>query len=52
MLGMDRVMVVCEAGKGASAKTIERQGGILEVGRDSENEAAWRYWIRISEPER
>lgn len=51
VLGMERVMVVCEAGNGASAKTIERQGGILEVDRDSENAAAWRYWIRISEPE-
>lgn len=51
LLGMDRVMVVCEAGNRASAKTIERQGGILEVGRESENGAAWRYWIRTSEPE-
>ena len=31
-LGMDRVLVVCEAGNGASAKTIERQGGVLEDG--------------------
>jgi RimJ/RimL family protein N-acetyltransferase len=49
VLGMDRVMVVCEAGNSASAKTIERQGGILEVGRDSEDGAARRYWIRISD---
>ncbi|XAS66971.1 GNAT family N-acetyltransferase [Micrococcaceae bacterium Sec5.7] len=50
VLGMDRMLVVCEAGNGASAKTIERQDGILEDDCDSENGAAWRYWIRISEP--
>jgi predicted acetyltransferase len=49
-LGMDQLLVVCEAGNRASAKTIERHGGILENDHDSENSAAWRYWIRISEP--
>jgi predicted acetyltransferase len=50
VLGMDRVLVVCEAGNGASAKTIERQGGILEDGCNSADSTVWRYWIRISEP--
>lgn len=42
-LGMDRLLLVCEAGNGASAKTIERQGGILEG--DGGNGAGLRYWI-------
>ena len=50
VLGMDRLLVVCEAGNGASAKTIERQGGIIEDACESEDSAAWRYWIRISDP--
>ena len=49
VLGMDRLLVVCEAGNRASAKTIERQGGILDDEHGSENSTAWRYWIRISE---
>ena len=49
---MDRLLLVCEAGNGASAKTIERQGGIREDagGGGGENGAAWRYWIYITEP--
>ncbi|WP_437774036.1 GNAT family N-acetyltransferase [Arthrobacter sp. KNU40] len=49
LLGLDRVLVVCEAGNLASAATIERQGGIREAGGDIEQGAAWRYWIRVSE---
>ncbi|WP_372666386.1 GNAT family N-acetyltransferase [Amycolatopsis kentuckyensis] len=30
-LGMDHVLLVCEAGNTASAKTIERRGGVLEA---------------------
>lgn len=50
VLGMDRLLVVCDAGNSGSARTIERQGGILERDCDSDSSAAWRYWIRISEP--
>ena len=50
VLGMDRLLIVCEAGNGPSARTIERQGGVLEDGCDSATSAAWRYWIRIGEP--
>lgn len=45
VLGMDRLLVVCEAGNVASATTIERQGGVLEV-MAPEHGAALRYWIR------
>ncbi|MFI5086029.1 MAG: GNAT family N-acetyltransferase [Actinomycetales bacterium] len=49
MLGMNRVLIVCEAGNDASAKTIERQGGVREDVRTTEPDAAWRYWIKIGE---
>ena len=48
--GMDRLLLVCEAGDGASAKTIERQGGIRENAGDGDNGAAWRYWLCTTEP--
>lgn len=41
--GMDQVLLVCEAGNGASAQTIERQGGILED--NGRHGAGLRYWI-------
>jgi len=43
LLGLERVLVVCEAGNLASAKTVERQGGVLE--QDTEPGTAWRYWV-------
>ena len=46
-LGLDRVLLVCEAGNVASAKTIEHHGGVLEAVRDTESGAVRRYWIRI-----
>ncbi|HEX9229030.1 MAG TPA: GNAT family N-acetyltransferase [Arthrobacter sp.] len=46
-LGMERLLIVCEAGNAASARTIERQGGILEHGAG--NGAVLRYWIRTGE---
>ena len=49
-LGMHRLLVVCEAGNIASAKTIQRQGGIIEDVSGTEDSAVWRYWIRTSEP--
>ena len=50
VLGMDRLLLVCEAGNNASAKTIERHGGILEDEGAGQNSAAWRYWIGVTEP--
>ncbi|MGK8505355.1 GNAT family N-acetyltransferase [Nocardia asiatica] len=47
-LGMDRVLIVCAADNIASAKTIERQGGVLERILDTELGPARRYWIDTS----
>ncbi|WP_109509298.1 GNAT family N-acetyltransferase [Nocardioides speluncae] len=43
-LGMDRVLLVCLADNPASAKTIERNGGMLETTAES---AVLRYWITL-----
>lgn len=43
VLGMERMLVVCGAENEASAKTIERHGGILED--DDGRGAVLRYWI-------
>ena len=45
LLGMGRVLLVCEAGNVASATTIERQGGVLEDAGGAGHGASWRYWI-------
>lgn len=47
VLGMDRVLVMCEAGNVASAKTIESQGGAPADLGDLADDSAWRYWIRL-----
>ncbi|WP_063917450.1 GNAT family N-acetyltransferase [Nocardia niwae] len=44
-LGMDRVLIVCAADNIASAKTIERQGGILESIVDTQLGPARRYRV-------
>lgn len=41
-LGMDHVVLVCAAGNVASAKTIERRGGVRE-----DAGATWRYRIPL-----
>ena len=46
-LDLDRVLVVCEDGNTASARTIERQGGVLEDIRDTELGPARRCWIEL-----
>lgn len=46
ILGLDRVLLVCEAGNVPSARTIERNGGVLESVVDTELGPAWRYWIK------
>ncbi|MCP3784313.1 GNAT family N-acetyltransferase [Micromonospora sp. A3M-1-15] len=46
-LGLDRVLVTCADGNVASARTIERQGGVLEDIRDTELGRARRYWITL-----
>ncbi|WP_144670519.1 GNAT family N-acetyltransferase [Arthrobacter sp. U41] len=47
-LGMERLLVICEAGNLASAKTIERLGGLREDG--ARHGPVLRYWIRTGEP--
>ncbi|HEY3556660.1 MAG TPA: GNAT family N-acetyltransferase [Kribbella sp.] len=45
--GIDRVLLTCDAGNVASARTIERNGGVLEDIRDTWLGRARRYWITL-----
>ena len=45
--GLDRVLLVCEAGNVASSRTIERCGGVLEGILDTDLGPARRYWITL-----
>jgi predicted acetyltransferase len=47
-LGLARVLAVCAAGNAASAKTIERQGGVLEAVEARGPDTPMRYWITVS----
>jgi predicted acetyltransferase len=49
-LGLTRVLIVCEAGNLASAKTIERHRGVLEDIQDTGHGPMRRYWITTGEP--
>ncbi|MFB6724660.1 GNAT family N-acetyltransferase [Kribbella sp. NPDC056345] len=44
-LGLERVMVSCDDANIASAKTIERNGGVLEDIRETWLGTTRRYWI-------
>ncbi|MFD2083220.1 Predicted acetyltransferase [Actinopolymorpha cephalotaxi] len=46
-LGLDRVLVPCLEDNVASARTIERNGGVLEGVRDSDHGPVRRYWIDL-----
>lgn len=46
-LTTDRILIVCEADNVASARTIERSGGVLECIRNDGHGAARRYWIDL-----
>jgi predicted acetyltransferase len=46
-LGLDRVLLVCGDGNTASARTIERVGGVLEDVLPTESGLARRYWIEL-----
>ncbi|MGW0809858.1 GNAT family N-acetyltransferase [Nonomuraea sp. NPDC002799] len=46
-LGLDRVMIACAADNIASAKTIERRGGVLKDVQDTEHGPMSRYWITL-----
>lgn len=46
-LGVDHVLVTCDDGNAASARTIEKAGGVLEDVRDVlDGPPKRRYWIR------
>ncbi len=45
--GLDRVLVTCAEGNAPSARTIERNGGVLQDVRESEVGAVRRYWITL-----
>jgi predicted acetyltransferase len=47
-LGMDRVLLVCEADNVPSVRTIERCGGELEAVHDGPHGPLRRYWITTS----
>ncbi|HST84218.1 MAG TPA: GNAT family N-acetyltransferase [Kineosporiaceae bacterium] len=48
-LGLDRVLIPCLADNVASARTIERNGGVLEGIRETEHGPLRRYWIDLSQ---
>jgi predicted acetyltransferase len=46
-LGLDRVLVTCRDDNLASARTIEKNGGVLEDVRATELGLTRRYWITL-----
>ena len=46
-LSVDRVLIPCLADNRASARTIERNGGVLEGIRSTEHGPVRRYWIAL-----
>lgn len=46
-LGLDRVLVTCRDDNLASARTIEKNGGVLEDVRATELGLTRRYWIAL-----
>lgn len=48
-LGLSRVLVTCEVGNVASARIIEKAGGIFEGARDTDLGVIRRYWIELNQ---
>lgn len=46
-LGLRQVLVTCDEGNLASARVIEKAGGVLEDVRDTELGRTRRYWITL-----
>jgi predicted acetyltransferase len=46
-LAVNRVLIPCLADNVASARTIERNGGVLECIRDTQQGPVRRYWITL-----
>ncbi|MEV7723527.1 GNAT family N-acetyltransferase [Streptomyces sp. NPDC101733] len=47
LMGMDRVLLTCDPDNEASARTIERNGGVLEDVRETLIGPKRRYWIDL-----
>ena len=45
--GMQRILITCDDANLASARTIERNGGVLENVCDTELGRTRRYWITL-----
>ena len=45
--GLGRVLLTCDPGNVASARTIERHGGVLEDVRTTDGHTVRRYWIAL-----
>lgn len=50
-LGIERVLMCCDKDKIGSAKSIIRNGGVLENEVEEDGHLAQRYWIQISPSE-
>ena len=48
-LGIYRVLMVCDKDNIASAKTIQRNGGVLENEIEEDGFLEQRYWITLPE---
>lgn len=46
-MGIDRALVVCDKNNIASAKTIQKNGGVMENEALDDGEVIQRYWIDI-----
>lgn len=46
-LGIDRVLITCRVDNEASARTIEKAGGVFEDIRGSGHDEVRRYWITL-----
>jgi len=46
-LGLEKVLVTCDDDNLASARTIEKAGGVLEDVRDTELGRTRRYWMTL-----
>lgn len=51
-LGLDRVLITCDDSNAASARTIEKVGGVLEDVRQTELGLTRRYWITLGTVQR
>jgi predicted acetyltransferase len=48
-LGIERLLVTCDANNAGSARVIEKRGGILESEARTDDAPIRRYWIHLAE---